>query len=195
MRRKLILRFIAAYVLIAVAAQALSSSVWILLQGAGILKFDETVSFWELLRHLLAGMGQAVMAVVFPGMDLGSLAGSLVTAGVLAAGAAIFAGGPARQYEGLCDRAELLAPGDTAAAGSSTMEHKLDAIAKRMQTMEGEARACRSSCQQAAVLLEEVRAQLEVLVEAGILAEGSAEAELIQDAVRKISMADARING
>ncbi len=195
MRRKLILRFIAAYVLIAIVAQALSSSIWILLQGAGILKFDKTVNLWELVRQMLTGMGQATMSVVFPGTDVGSLAGSLVTAGVLVAGAAIFVGGPARQYEGLCNRMELLAPGGTTVSGSMTMEHRLNAIANKMQAMQREADTCHSCGQQTSVLLEEARAKLEVLVEAGVLAEGSAEAALVRDVIHKIEMADARMMG
>jgi hypothetical protein len=75
------------------------------------------------------------------------------------------------------------------------MESRLNAISNRMQVMQGEANACRSSGQQASVLLEEARVQLEVLVEAGILAEGSAEAALVRDVIQKIEMADVRMTG
>ena len=197
MRRKLILRFLLAYVLITVCIQALSGSAWIILRGLGIWRFDTAPSLRLLLQDFLDYLGQNLTALLLPGMDLGAVIGVLLSAGILFAGALLFARGPAREYRRLCEKAAALA--DTPAPqvqpeGRPDMERGLEAIAARLAGAQSALQACHANNQEALLLLDAARTQIEVLVEAGALAQGSAQAALVQEALAKIERAQRQIS-
>lgn len=197
MKKKLILRFVLAYVLITVCILVLPGSVWFLMKGLGVLWQDASRSLGGVLREFMVYGGQSLSSLLLPGWSVSSLAGLLVSAGVLAAGAELFARGPVKDYRTLCEKADALAAG-AAAAGTGEkagleMERKLEAIAARLADAQSALRTQRTCCEEAAMLLDAACTQIEVLAEAGSLAEGSAEAALVQDAVSKIRKANSKI--
>ncbi len=197
MRRNLMLRFIAAYLLTATVIRVLAGSSWIILRQIGILQVDGVPDMMGTARELLANIGQNFASILISNFDLGMLADTIVSACVLAAGAVLFARGPARRYDGLCERAEKLAPeasgGGAGRNSAAAMERRLDGIAARLAAAESAEKAFRANGQQAAGLLDAARTQLEVLVEAGALAEGSAEAALMRDVLDKIEKAETQL--
>ncbi len=128
---------------------------------------------------------------------MGTVAGMLVSATILLAGAVLFARGPVKDYHTLCEKVRRLSA-ETAwpqveEKGEPDMERQLDAVAVRVAGTEDALRAHRADCQAAALLLDAACTQIEVLVEAGSFAEGSGEAGLVQDALSKIRKANSKI--
>jgi hypothetical protein len=198
MRRRLIVRFLLAYVLITLCTQALSGSARvIMLRPPGPARFDASLSLWGILQHSLVILGRNVTDLLLPGMSMGALAGVLVSASILLAGAVLFARGPVKDYHDLCERARRLAAESAAPhaedGGEPDMERRLDAVAVRIAGTEDALRAHRADCQAAALLLDAACTQIEVLVEAGSFAQGSGEAGLVQDALSRIRKANSKI--
>ncbi len=197
MRRKLIVRFLLAYVLISLCTQALSGSASVMLRPPGPPRFAATPGLWELRQRSLTSLGRNLAYLLLPGMDVGSVAGTLVSASILLAGAALFARGPVEDYHNLCEKVRRLSA-DSAwpqvqEKGEPDMERRLHAVAVRIAGMEDALQAHRADCQAAALLLDAACTQIEVLVEAGSFADGSGEAGLVQEALSKIRKANSKI--
>jgi hypothetical protein len=197
MRRKLTVRFVLAYVLITICTQALSGRAPVMLRPLGPPRFDASLSLWGMLQHALTSLGRNLTYVLLPGMDVRAVAGMLVSASILLAGAVLFARGPVKDYHNLCEKVRRLSA-DAAwpqveEKGEPDMERRLDAVAVRVAGTEDALQAHRADCQAAALLLDAACTQIEVLVEAGSFAEGSGEAGLVQDALSKIRKANSKI--
>ncbi|MCL4505577.1 MAG: hypothetical protein M1140_06085 [Chloroflexi bacterium] len=197
MRRKLIVRFLLAYVLITLCTQALSGNARVMLRAPGPPRFDASLSLWGMLQHSLTSLGRNLAYLLLPEMDMGAVAGVLVSASILLAGAGLFARGPVKDYHNLCEKVRRLSA-ETAwpqveEKGEPDMERRLDAVAVRVAGTEDALQAHRADCQAAALLLDAACTQIEVLVEAGSFAEGSGEAGLVQDALSKIRKANSKI--
>ncbi len=197
MRRKLIVRFLLAYVLITLCTQTLSGRAPVMLRPPGPARFGASLSLWGMLQHSLTNLGRNLTYALLPTMDVGTMAGGLVSASILLAGAVLFARGPVKDYHNLCEKAGRLSA-ETAwpqgeGKGEPDMERQLDAVAVRVAGTEDALQAHRADCQASALLLDAACTQIEVLVEAGSFTEGSGEAGLVQDALSKIRKANSKI--
>ncbi len=197
MRRKLIVRFLLAYVLITMCTQALSGSARVILMGLGTARPDGSFSPRWMLQHFPTYLWQNLTDLLLPGIDMSAVAGVLVSASILLAGAVLFARGPVKDYHNLCEKVgrlsdETVWPQEEE-KGEPDMERRLDAVAVRVAGTEDALQAHRADCQAATLLLDAACTQIEVLVEAGSFAEGSGEAGLVQDALSKIRKANSKI--
>jgi hypothetical protein len=197
MRIKLIVRFLLAYVLITICIQVLSGSASVILRGLDAARDGAPLSGLGVLQRFPTYLWGNLADLLLPGMDMGAVAGMLVSASILLAGAVLFAQGPVKDYHNLCEKARRLSA-ETAwpqgeEKGEPDMTRHLDAVAVRIAGREAALQAHRADCQAAALLLDTACTQIEVLVEAGSFAEGSGEAGLVQDALSKIRKANSKI--
>lgn len=201
MRKSLMTRFLLAYFILFLCTPVLVDSLYYIssFAQASVDKiapgYGKPAGLSGFLSEYFQFVGLRLSSIILPAANVPSFIGLILTVGLALAGAALFAGGILKQYRRFCARADAAAEGGPGAGIESAgvfreLGKKLNGLVEKRALAEAAQAKRTESCNAAQGLLEAARAQVEVFMEAGLLAEGSAENVLIESAVDKIQKAE-----
>jgi hypothetical protein len=208
MQKRLMARFLLAYLILTLCISAISSSVYYAQMAAQVIQMKSPGSTdaksYEYLSvsipDYLSNVSMRIGSMLVPSIGFFPIADYLLTIGAVVAAAAVFSRGIAAQYRRLCSRAERLGEDGAAAFPAASgnfreLEKTLSGLRGKLEAADAANRKMRSDCDEARRMLEAARARLGVLLEAGVLAEDCAESALLRSAAADIGNARARVSG
>ncbi len=204
MRRSMALRFTAYFLALSLCTRLLDNGIrafgkygeYFAANGGA----DIGMALWpSSLLGLLAdmfGSGGILLRSMIPDVsDVYSIVSLLLTLGLIAAAAALFAGGLSRDCRRLCERLDGLPgglPGDRPSAGGAFRE--LDECVSRLiarfaaeaRDTRGAGDECRAACEDARAQLSAARGRIETLAESGIFNKNSAETAIVMKVLKNL---------